>query len=217
MNEVPPGKSIAVGHQPLRREARELPQPVQIFERGGEALEAAVFQKGAQAQFEPRAIAERFVPGASLAQFGRDRVAVLVFVRQRLDLGVGDRVHLGHEIADSIAVGRKPELHFGRHLVALGDRDLTHVVAEPAELGALPIVPGSRRAHPGADAVLDLWVGPMADDHLARKTHAGVNETRFPVAVRGLVEVHEVHVDRVPGQVATELGMEMDKRLLERI
>ena len=155
------------------------------------------------------------MPGAGLAQFRRDRVALLVFAGQRLDLGVGDRIHLGHEIADAVAVGRESELHFGRNLVALGDRDLAHVVAETAEFRPLPIVPGARRAHPGADAVLDLRVGPMADDDLARETHAGVDEARLPVAVRGLVQVHEVHVDRVPGQVATELGVEMDERLLE--
>ena len=190
---------------------------MQIFERGREALEAAVFQKGAHAQFKPRAIEQRFVPSAGLAQFRRDRVALLIFTCEGLDLGVGDRIHLGHEIADAIAVGRESELHFRRDLVALGDRDLTHVVAETAEFRALPIVPGARRAHPGADAVLDLRVGPMADDDLARETHAGVDEARLPVAVRGLVQVHEVHVDRVPGQVTIELGVKMDERLLKRV
>ena len=76
-------EAVALGHQPLWREARELPQSVQIFERGREALEAAVLQKGAQAQFEPRAIEQRLVPGAGLAQFGGDRVALLIFTRQR--------------------------------------------------------------------------------------------------------------------------------------
>ena len=78
-------------------------------------------------------------------------------------------------------------------------------------------MPGARRAHPGSDAVLDLGVGPMADDDFARETHAGVNEARLPVAMRGLVQVHEVHVDRVPGQVAIELGVKMDERLLKRV
>ena len=190
---------------------------MQIFECGREAFEAAVFKKGAHAQFEPRAIEQRFVLSAGVAQFGRDCVALLIFTCERLDLGVRDRIHLGHEIADAIAVGCESELHFRRNLVALGDRDLTHVVAETAEFRALPIVPGARRAHPRADAVLDLRVGPMADDDLARETHASVNEARLPVAVRGLVQVHEVHVDRVPREVTTELGMEMDERLLERI
>ena len=57
----------------------------------------------------------------------------------------------------------------------------------------------------------------MADDDLARETQAGVDEASFPVAVRRLVQVHEVHVDRVPGQVAIELGMEVDEWLLKRV
>ena len=57
----------------------------------------------------------------------------------------------------------------------------------------------------------------MADNDFACETHAGVDEARLPVAVRRLVQVHEVHVDRVPGQVTTELGMEMDERLLQRV
>ena len=57
----------------------------------------------------------------------------------------------------------------------------------------------------------------MADDDFTRETHARVNEARLPVAMRRLVQVHEVHVDRVPGQVTTELGMEMHERLLQRV
>ena len=190
---------------------------MQVLERRREALEAALLEKGAQAQFEPRAIKQRFVPGAGLAQFRSDGIELLVFAGQGLGLGVGDGVHLGREVADAVAVGREAEFHLGRNLVALGDRHLTHVVAEAAEFRPLPIVPGARRAHPGADAVLHLRIGPMADDDFARQTHAGVDEARLPVAVGRLVQVHEVHVDRVPRQVAIELGVEMDERLLERV
>ena len=128
-----------------------------------------------------------------------------------------DRIHLGHEIADAVAVGREAELHFRRDLVAFGDGDLAHVVAEAAELRALPVVPGARRAHPGAEAVLDLRIGPVADDDLAGEPQARVDEARLAVAVRGLVQVHEVHVDRAPRQVAIELRVQMQERLLQRI
>ncbi len=57
----------------------------------------------------------------------------------------------------------------------------------------------------------------MADDDLARETHAGVDEARLPVAMGGLVEVHEVHVDRVPREITIELGVKMDERLLKRV
>ena len=121
------------------------------------------------------------------------------------------------ELADAITVGGEAEFHFGGDLVALGDRHLSHIVAEAAEFSTLPISPSARRAHPGADAVLNFWIGPMANDHLARQTHARVDEARLPVAVRRLVQVHEVHIDRIPRQIAIELSMEMDERLLQRV
>ena len=154
---------------------------------------------------------------AGLAQFRRDRVQLLVFAGQGLRRAVGDGVHRLGEVADAIAVRGEAEFHLGGDLVALGDRDLAHIVAKAAEFRALPIVPGARGAHPGADAVLNFRVGPMAHDDFAGKTHARVDEARLPVAVRRLVKVHEVHVDRVPGQVAIELGMEMHERLFQRV
>ena len=157
------------------------------------------------------------MPVAGLAQLRSDGVPLLVFARQGLRLRVRDGVHRGHEIADAVTVGREAELHFGRDFVALGHRDLTHVVAEAAEFRALPIVPGARRAHPGAEAVLHFRVRPMADDDFARQTHARVDEARLAVAVSRLVQVHEVHVDRVPRQIAIELGVEVHERLLERV
>ena len=57
----------------------------------------------------------------------------------------------------------------------------------------------------------------MADDDLAREAHPRVNEAELPVAVRGLVEIHEVHVDRVPREVTIELRVEMHERLLKRV
>ncbi len=68
------GEPVALGHQPLHRHAGQLAQPVQIFKCGGKALEAAFLQKHAQTEFDFRALAQRFMPRAALAQFGRDVV-----------------------------------------------------------------------------------------------------------------------------------------------
>ena len=157
------------------------------------------------------------MPFAGFAQLRRDLVALLVFAGQSLGLPVRHRADRGRELAHAEAVGREAELHFGRHLVAFGHRDLAHVVAEAAELRALPVVPGARGPHPGADAVVNLRVGPMADDDLAGEAHARMDETRLAIAVRRLVQVHEIHVDRAPRQVAIELRVEMQERLLKGV
>ena len=68
------GEAVAVGHQPLRREAGQLRQAVQILKRRREALESALLEERAQAQFDARAVAERIVARAALAQVLRRRV-----------------------------------------------------------------------------------------------------------------------------------------------
>ena len=146
-----------------------------------------------------------------------DLVAFLVFVRQGLRLGVRNGVDCVGKIAHAVAIDCEAELHFGPDLVAFGHGNLAHVVAETAELRALPIVPRARRAHPGTDPVLDFRVRPMADDDFAVQAHARMQEPRLAVAMRGLVEVHEVHVDRRPGQVAIELRVQVQERLFQRI
>ena len=67
-----------------------------------------------------------------------------------------------------------------------------------------------------AEPVLHLGILPMADHDLAVEPQARVEEPGLAVAMRGLVEVHEIHVDLAPRQVAVELGVEMDERLAER-
>ena len=46
--------------------------------------------------------------------------------------------------------------------------------------------------------------------------HAGLDEPELAVAVRGLVEVHEVHVDLRPRQLAVELRVQVQERLAEQ-
>jgi hypothetical protein len=45
----------------------------------------------------------------------------------------------------------------------------------------------------------------------------GLDVPELPVAVRGLVEVHEVHVDRRPRQRGVGLGVQVQQRLAQRV
>src|SRR5438105_3609055 len=56
----------------------------------------------------------------------------------------------------------------------------------------------------------------VADDCLPRSQQTSLDERELAVAVGRLVEIHEVHVDLRPGQVAVVLRVEMDERLAER-
>ena len=104
------------------------------------------------------------------------------------------------------------EADLGLDLVALGDGDLAHVVAEAGDLrsrcaSCQPAAARAQRAEPlRHDRVL-----PVADDHLAAVAQARLDEAELAVAVGGLVEVHEVHVDLGPGQVAVELRVQVQR------
>ena len=57
----------------------------------------------------------------------------------------------------------------------------------------------------------------MPGHGLARDAEAGLDIAELAIAVRGLVEVHEIHVDLGPRQGHVGLGMEMEQRRLQRI
>ena len=102
-------------------------------------------------------------------------------------------------------------------LVALGHRDVAHVVAEAGEREVRSAWrPAAARAHRPTDA----WTAgsaDVADDRLARDAHAGLDVRELAVAVGGLVQVHEVHVDRRPRQRLVGLRVQVQQRLAERL
>jgi hypothetical protein len=54
-------------------------------------------------------------------------------------------------------------------------------------------------------------------DDLADHAEPGLDVTELPVAVGGLVQVHEVHVDRRPRQRLVGLRVQVQQRLLQRV
>ena len=70
---------------------------------------------------------------------------------------------------------------------------------------------------PRPDAGLDVRVLPVADDRLAGHPEPGLDEPELSIAVRRLVQVHVVHVDLAPRQIAVELGVQVQQRHLERL
>jgi hypothetical protein len=57
----------------------------------------------------------------------------------------------------------------------------------------------------------------VADDGLARDAETRLDVAELPVAVGGLVEVHEVEVDLGPGQLDVRLRVQVQQRLLQRV
>lgn len=54
-----------------------------------------------------------------------------------------------------------------------------------------------------------LFILPVTGDHGMLLTHTCADEAELTTAVRGLVQVHKVHINAVPRQGGVELGVEL--------
>jgi hypothetical protein len=100
--------------------------------------------------------------------------------------------------------------------VTAGHRDLAHVhPAEARDLEIARLVQRERASSPARELGLHLRVLPMTDHDRAIHAQARADEPVLPVAVGRLVQVHEIHVDLVPRQLAVELRVQVRQRLLQ--
>ena len=210
-------EAVTLGHQPLHRQPGKLAEATQILEVRGEGAEATLGEEGAQPGLDPGAVTQRLMSITAGRQFRHHLVELGVLLHQLVDFGVGDVIHRRDKIIDAVGVHRDPEAHLGIDLVALGDRHIAHVVAEPRKLQ--PPDCGRARAPPAARrrCARPRRVGDMPDHGLAGNAQPGLDVAELPVTVRSLVEVHEVHVDLGPWQRHVGLGVQMQQRLLQRI
>jgi hypothetical protein len=77
------------------------------------------------------------------------------------------------------------------------------------------LVDGCRGPCPDADPLGDLGIPPVAHHGGPAEPKAALEVAEFAVSVGRLVEVHEVHVDLRPREIAVVLRVEMEQGLLE--
>src|SRR5699024_11456316 len=81
--------------------------------------------------------------------------------------------------------------------------------ASPSSLYSLSL----HDALPISDSLLDVRVAHVSDDGFAGNAQSGGDVPEFSIPVRGLVQVHEVHVDLCPRQFDVRLGDRKSTRL----
>ena len=106
-----------------------------------------------------------------------------------------------------------PRLHNARSRAGSADGRRSPGDGPPGSADRLPARCGPR---PRGDPALDRRVAHVAGDGLARHAQAGLDVPELAVAVGGLVQVHEVHVDGVPRQSDIGLRVQVKQRLLQR-
>ena len=153
--------------------------------------------------------------GSAFSQLGSNAVFRLIKGAELVDFALGGCVDFRDEIADAEGVHFPTETDLRGNLVAFRDGDVAHVVADAGDLQVARGVPATRGAGPGGEALVDFRVLPVADDGLARQAQARADVPELAAAVGGLVQVHEIHVDLAPREVAVELGVQVGKRLAE--
>ena len=205
-------EAVALFHEALAGEAGELVEAVEVLERGGEGGEIAVLEERAEADLLLGGGEERLLFGRALLRHG---VEVEILLDEAFCFLVGHGVDELQHVRHGIAVAGVAELDLGGDLVAFGHGHFAHVVADAGDLHGLGIGPCGGDARPHADLVLDERIGVVAVDDLAVEAETGADEAELAVAVGGLVQVHEVHVDGGPRNVAVALGVQVEHGLVE--
>ena len=137
-------EAVAVAHHPLDRDARQLVERAEILERVREGGEAAGVEERPKTGLDPRGRAQLGVARPVGAERRRDVVVLGVGLDEAVDIGLRHALDHPDEIVDAEAVDREAEPGLRLDLVAFGDGDLAHVVAEPGDLEL-----HARRASPG--------------------------------------------------------------------
>ena len=101
------------------------------------------------------------------------------------------------------------------HAVAIGNGNVVHVHAEHQTAYVVSV--GNTGCHtcPDGNLLLGSLRLPIAANHLAGYAHAGADVSELNVAMSRLVQVHEVHVHGIPGNLGIILGVEMEQGLLQ--
>src|SRR4029079_2692441 len=120
-----------------------------------EAPKVALLEEAAQPGLDPGGRAQLGVPASRAAEVGCDVVRRLVRLDETVDIHVTDGLDSPDEIAHPVAVDREAQASLRLDLVALRDRDLTHVVADRGDPQAMGLVPAGGCPRPCAEAPRD--------------------------------------------------------------
>ncbi len=164
-------------------------------------------EEAAQPGLDLRGVAQRPVPLAARQQLGRDgRNASAYSLTRNVDLGLLDGVDERDEVVTRRTcltdVPKRSSASTLSPSVTATSRMLSpNRASQASQLGD-----AEGRAGPRLDEAARAGVAGVTGDRRARHAQARLDETELAVAVGGLVEVHEVHVDGPPGQATRRPG-----------
>ena len=198
-------ETVSIGHKPLHRYSRQLRNAVQLFKCVGECVGPGFREKISQAQFNS-GCGLKGLPSASLrAKRFRYRISFVVLRRKFLYSRVAHSAYKLRQLPDTISVHGIAQSNLRIDLVAFRHRDVPHVIAQASNSQLLRVMPCGGGSRPSANLGVNAGIPPGSNDDFAIGAHARPDESKFPVAMRRLVNVHEIHVDSGPRQFFVEL------------
>ena len=208
-------KAITFHHQTLRSQTRNLIEFAQIIEVSRKALGSLIFQQTTQSDFSLSRIP--YFGISFRTRFFQFRIMIIlspIFFDQSFCISVFYGTIINHQIIDRAIIHVIAQSLFGSYLITIGYSHVIHLITEAKDQHILRICPSSADTHPGSNLLLCGFILPMSYDNFTVLTHPGTDMAEFAVAMSRLVQVHEVHIHRIPRNFLIILCMEMQQRLL---
>ena len=218
-------KTNAFLHQTLRCEAGDLVKTAEVgggnvgvakvVEVGGEGGSVFVFEHLTESNFCLSGVAN-FLPVNLLARLvDLDGVEFLVLLNECVNFLLVNLLVILHKRRNGVIVNVIAKTLLKFYAVAVGNCHVVHVHTEHQAAYIVSVGNTSRYTRPNSDFLLNVLVFPIADNHFASHAHAGADVSELDVAVRRLIEVHEVHVHGVPRNLGVVLSVEVQERLVQ--
>ena len=142
-------------------------------------------------------------------------VFAVVFLYERIHITLRDRLDIVYQIVDTVMIDLPAEFDLRFHFIAFGYRHVIHVVAKTAYTDMRTFYHAQCGPHPASELFLHARIRPVSDDDLALDPHTAHDMTVLSVAMRRLVLIHEIHINRIIGKLFVKLRMQMAERLLK--
>ena len=208
-------EAIAITHQHLSSQARQLFEPLEVLEVGAESVVTSVIEEFLDGNVFAELIAYRCLEFFLRVVLRIERVHFSQFLVFRIDVSFRNSIYLIHEFTDRPIVNRPAELNLSFYFITFGNSYVTHGITETADADMEAFVVSYSYILPISDFLLDFLVTPVAINNLVVNVQTGVKIAVFTVAMSTLVEVHVIKVNRSVGNFVEILGSQMQERFLQ--
>ena len=174
---------------------------------GNNRLIILLLQEALKAQLDLR-LHRRMSPELLLVpSLQKNLIFIIILLNQSIRVRLGNRVHRLHNLIHRIRVNLPAKLDLRLNLVPVRHSHISHIVRHTHHADMRRLHHTHSGAHPRSKLPLHALIRPVADNHLSLNSHAAHNMPILPAAMRRLVLIHKIHVNRVVGNLTVKLRM----------